>query len=54
MRAKANTLVMGVLHQPIRGLAKFGGMSRKQMEGLIAMCNGKFFKGLKMIMGKNR
>ena len=45
-RTTANTLVMGALHQPVRGLAKFGGMSRRQMEGLLLMFNGHFFKGL--------
>ncbi len=53
-KAQANTLVMGVIHQPVRGLAKFGGMSRKTMEGLLLMFNGKFFKGLKKIWSKNK
>lgn len=53
-RTTANTLIMGVLHQPVRGLAKFGGMSRRQMEGLILMCNGSFFKGLHMITSKQK
>ena len=46
MRTKANTLIMGVVHQPVRGLAKYGGMTRRQMEGLLVMFNGKFFRGL--------
>ena len=50
----ANTLVMGVLNQPVRGVAKFGGMSRRQMEGLLTMFNGKFFKGLKMFLSKEK
>ena len=53
MRTAANTLVMGVLHQPIRGMAKFGGMNRTQMEGLVTMFNGHFFKGLKMLYAKD-
>lgn len=50
-KEQANTLIMGVIHQPVRGLAKFGGMSRKKMEGLLLMFNGKFFKGLKTLWG---
>ena len=53
-KTMANTLVMGVKHQPVRGLAKFGGMSRRQMEGMITMFNGKFFKGLGMILFKEK
>ena len=45
-RTMSNTLEMGVVHQPIRGMAKFAGMNRARMDGLIMMCNGKFFKGL--------
>ncbi len=54
MRTLANTLVMGVLHQPIRGLAKFGGMSRRQMEGLLLMFNGHFFKGVGRFLSKEK
>lgn len=45
-RTLSNTLEMGVVHQPIRGMAKFGGMNRARMDGLIMMCNGHLFKGL--------
>ena len=38
--------MMGVIHQPIRGLAKFGGMSRRQMEAMLMMFNGHLFKGV--------
>ena len=54
MRSKANTLVMGVLHQPVRGLAKFGGMNRRKMEGLLLMFNGYFFKGIKQFFKKEK
>lgn len=50
----ANTLVMGVLHQPVRGLAKYGRMSRRQMEGLLLMFNGHFFKGLHYYCSKEK
>lgn len=40
---------MGVVHQPMRGMAKFGGMNRAQMDGLIMMCNGHLFKGLRQL-----
>ena len=53
-RTLANTLVMGVLHQPVRGLAKFGGMSRRQMEGLLLMFNGHFFKGVGRFLSKEK
>ena len=47
-RELANTLVMGVVHQPMRGLSRFsgGGMRMSQLDGLIMMFNGHFFKGL--------
>lgn len=44
-RTMANTLVMGMLHQPVRGMAKFTGMTRRQMEALIMMFNGHLCKG---------
>lgn len=53
-RTAANTLVMGVLHQPVRGLAKFGGMSGSQMEGLLLMFNGHFFKGFHRFVHKKK
>ncbi len=53
-RTTANTLVMGVLHQPVRGLAKFGGMSRRQLEGMLLMFNGHLFKGLHYLTSKSK
>ena len=53
-RTTANTLVMGVLHQPVRGLAKFGNMSRRQMEALLLMFNGHFFKGAVQFLSKEK
>lgn len=53
-RTTANTLVMGVWHQPVRGLAKFGGMSRRQMEALLLMFNGHFFKGAGRFLTKEK
>lgn len=53
-RTTANTLVMGVLHQPVRGIAKFGGMSRRQMEALLLMFNGHFFKGVGRFISKEK
>ncbi len=53
-RAMANTMVMGMLHQPMRGLAKFGGMNRRQMEGLMIMFDGHFFKGLHQFLHKSK
>ena len=53
-RTTANTLIMGVLHQPVRGLAKFGGMSRRQMEALMLMFNGHLFKGVHQFLSKGK
>lgn len=50
----ANTLTMGVIHQPVRGIAKFGGMNGRQLNGLLMMFNGHFFKGLGMVIFKNK
>ncbi len=53
-RDVANTLVMGVVHQPIRGMAKFGGMSRRQMEAMLMMFNGHLFKGIGRFLSKEK
>ena len=53
-RSNANTIMMGVYHQPVRGLAKFGGMSRRQMEGMLMMFNGHFFKGAGRFFSKEK
>lgn len=53
-RAMANTLVMGMLHQPVRGMSKFAGFSRRQMEGLLLMFNGHFHKGLGRFLTKEK
>ena len=44
----ANTLVMGVVHQPLRGWSRFsqGGLRMSQLDGLVEVFNGHFFKGL--------
>ena len=50
----ASTVVMSTLNQPIRGLAKFAGMTRRQMEGLLLACNGHFFKGMGAFLTKEK
>ena len=47
-RELANTLIMGVVHQPMRGWSRFsqGGLRMSQLDGLIMIFNGHFFKGL--------
>ena len=47
-RELANTLVMGVVHQPLRGWSRFsqGGLRMSQLDGLVMVFNGHFFKGL--------
>ena len=44
----ANTIIMGVYHQPMRGLSRMmgGAIHWEQLDGLIIMFNGHFFKGL--------
>lgn len=46
-RKAAHTVRMGAFDLPVRGLAKFGGLSRPRMEGLLLLFNGKFFAGLR-------
>lgn len=48
MRSTANMLTMGMVHLPMRGLAHMSGgaISMGQLDGLIMMFNGHFFKGL--------
>ena len=47
-RTMANTLIMGVLNQPMRGLSRMtgGAINFPQLDGLIEMFNGHFWKGL--------
>ena len=47
-RADANTLVMGVYENPMRNMSRMSGgaICWKQLDGLILMCNGHFWKGL--------
>jgi beta-glucosidase len=42
------TMTMGVLYQPLRGIARMtgGNVNWKQLEGLIIAFNGEFFKGI--------
>jgi beta-glucosidase len=55
-RDAAAVLMMGVFHMPMRGLSRMsGGMfTMGQVDGLIMMCNGKFFKGLKKFFKERR
>ena len=53
-RTTANTLVMGMLHQPVRGMAKFMGMTRRKMEAMLLMFNGHFFKGVGRFFSKEK
>lgn len=45
-KTAANTLTMGVIHQPVRGIAKFGGLTRRKMEALLMMFNGHMLRGI--------
>ena len=53
-KTMANTLVMGMKHQPVRGIAKFTSLSGRQLQGMITMFNGKFFKGAGMFLSKEK
>lgn len=46
----ANTIYMGMYHQPMRGISRMtnGMLSWGQLDGLILMFNGKFFKGIRL------
>lgn len=48
-KAWANTMIMGVMYQPMRGISRMtGGMiSWAQLDGLIDAFNGHFFRGIK-------
>jgi beta-glucosidase len=56
MRSMANMLTMGIVHLPMRGLAHMSGgaISWGQLDGLIMMFNGKFFKGFGKFMKEGR
>lgn len=47
-REMTSAMDMGVKDLPVRGLGKFAGLKRAQLDGLIMMFNGRFFKGLKL------
>lgn len=55
-RSLANTLIMGVLNQPMRGLSRMtgGAISWGQLDGLIMMFNGHFWKGLSHFMKEGK
>lgn len=53
-KTTANTIMMGMVHQPVRGLAKYGGMSRRQMEAMLLMFNGHLFKGIGQFFSKGK
>jgi beta-glucosidase len=44
----ANVLMMGMFHQPMRGLSRMtgGAISWGQLDGMLLMFNGHFFKGM--------
>lgn len=53
---KANVLVMGVINQPMRGISRMtnGMISMGQLDGMILMFNGHFFKGVHKFFKENR
>ena len=55
-KATANTLIMGVLHEPMRGLSRMtgGAIHWEQLDGLITAFNGKTCKGLHKFFKEGR
>jgi len=55
-RSTANTLQMGMLHQPIRGISRMSDnmICWKSLDGLILMFNGHFHKGLHKFFKERR
>ena len=55
-KATANTLIMGVLHEPMRGLSRMtgGAIHWEQLDGLINAFNGKTCKGLHKFFKEGR
>ncbi len=52
----ANILIMGIMHLPVRGLSRMSGgkISWGQLQGMMLMFNGKFFKGLSLYLKEGR
>lgn len=52
----ANVLMMGVVHLPMRGLARMSGgmITWGQLDGLIMAFNGRFFKGIGKFFGAGK
>ena len=55
-KTTANTLIMGVLHEPMRGLSRMtgGAIPWSALDGLIAAFNGHFFKGFHKFFKEKR
>lgn len=55
-KTMANTLVMGVMHEPMRGLSRMtgGAIHWAQLDGLIMVFNGHFFKGFHVFFKEGR
>ena len=52
-KTTANTVEMGMFHQPMRALAQFGGMSQSQYEGMLQVFNGHTLKGVRQFLKKS-
>ncbi len=52
----SNTMVMGMLHQPMRGISRMSGgmISWGQLGGLMAMFNGHFWMGARLFFKEGR
>lgn len=55
-RSTANLIMMSVYYLPLRGISRFSGgwVNMEQLDGMIMMINGRFFKGLFHLVKGNR
>lgn len=55
-RKSANVLMLGVYHMPLRGLSRMtgGAINFAQLDGIILMFNGHFFKGLSKFLSEGK
>ena len=55
-KSQANVLIMGIYYNPLRAISRLSGglISWGQLQGMIVMFNGKFFKGLSMFLKEGR
>ena len=54
-KSQANVLIMGIYYNPLRAISRLRAVYKLgQLQGMIVMFNGKFFKGLSMFLKEGR